>query len=68
METVSRDLRKALLEDTLGTANQLRSELVDVILVSFQDPNQWPMTDKERTDLLRRLYRIALDIKRLEEA
>ena len=61
-------LRGAVLTESNGVLAERKDALVTAIIDSFQDPSRWPMTDAERLDLLRSLYRKALCIRSTEAA
>lgn len=61
-------IRARILVRTNGTPEKQVQDLVQAILESFQDPGKWPMTDKERILLLRRLYEKARRVRQTEDA
>lgn len=67
-DMAERTLRRAMLIENHGTAEAQKTVLVGAILTAFQDPNKWPMTDGERLELLRRIYRMAQCIRETEQA
>ncbi len=61
-----RKLAKALILEDCGTPEKQKEDLVDAILDIFGTPDRWPLTDAERTDVLKRLFKMATNIRRSE--
>ena len=60
--------RRNLIIQSNGCPNAQKDDLVSTIINVFRDPEAWPMTDSERCELLRRLYRRADFIRQTEAA
>ncbi len=61
---------KELLRDgdkpVILTADDLRKQLVSYTLTRFECPEEWPMTDLERIELLKEIYRRCREIETLQ--
>lgn len=58
----------ANLEAKFGRPSDQKEQLIDSILNSFQDPENWPTSDTSRIDLLKKWYRMAKNIRTTEES
>jgi hypothetical protein len=61
-------IRAALIVSNYGTPENQKDVLVTEILDVFTNPQQWPMSDTDRIELLRRWYRSAQRIRETEKA
>lgn len=61
-------LRRSILVGDHGTVEDQTKELIDEILQTFQDPDKWPMTDPDRIELLKHLYRRVQIIEKTKAA
>lgn len=53
-------VRHHLLIDQHGSLSEQDRAIRAKILMAFRTPEQWPMTDTERVELLRNLYAMAV--------
>lgn len=56
----------ALLIGVHGDVENQKNALVDRIIDTFGIPDRWPLTDVERIELLKDLFRMAQTIKETE--
>lgn len=62
-----RRLRRSFLLEA-GTPDEQRRSLVNAILSTFQNPDDWPMTDEARIAVIKTWYRMAKHADETETA
>lgn len=60
-------IRKSLLTDLNATPDEQKNNLVAFILDTFEKPENWPFSDQQRGELVKKLYQMAKKIKETEK-
>lgn len=65
---IVREVQQNILIEDNGSPEDQKNALVDEILDTFCNPDQWPMDDGSRICFLKKLYRRAQTIRTTEAA